>query len=116
MISSQALQARTVVVGGGTMGMDVAIVLARGGCQVTVVEPDARKREALAAHVRHNLSPLGMAHRTERVQAVADLTDVVWPGVSVLIECIPEQLPLKQALFARLAQLCGFATKPCPWG
>ena len=88
MISSHPSQALTVVVGGGTMGMDVAIVLARGGSQVTVVEPDAAKRQALAAHVRHNLEPLGMAHRTERVQAVADLADVAWPGVSVLIESI----------------------------
>ena len=47
MISSKPHQARTVVVGGGTMGMDVAIVLARGGSQVTVVEPDAAKRQAL---------------------------------------------------------------------
>jgi 3-hydroxybutyryl-CoA dehydrogenase len=83
MISSKPHQARTVVVGGGTMGMDVAIVLARGGSQVTVIEPDPIKRQALAAHVRHNLEPLGMAHRTERVQAVADLTDVSWPGVPV---------------------------------
>ena len=79
MISSHPSQARSVVVGGGTMGMDVAIVLARGGSQVTVVEPDAVKRQALAAHVRHNLEPLGMAHRTERVQAVADLADVASP-------------------------------------
>jgi 3-hydroxybutyryl-CoA dehydrogenase len=47
------------------------------------------------------------------VQAVADLTDVVWPGVSLLIECIPEQLPLKQALFARLAQLATPETLLC---
>ncbi len=67
MISSHPSQARTVVVGGGTMGMDVAIVLARGGSHVTVVEPDAAKRQALVAHVRHNLEPLGMAYRTERV-------------------------------------------------
>jgi 3-hydroxybutyryl-CoA dehydrogenase len=41
------------------------------------------------------------------------LTDVVWPGVSLLIECIPEQLPLKQALFARLAQLATPETLLC---
>lgn len=104
MISADPYKALTVVVGGGTMGMDVAIVLARGGSQVTVVEPDAAKRQALASHVRHNLTPLGMAHRIERVQAVADLADIAWPGVSLLIECIPEKLPLKQALFAQLAQ------------
>ncbi|MCD0506094.1 NAD-binding protein, partial [Bordetella petrii] len=30
-----------VVVGGGTMGADVAVVLARARCHTTVVEPDA---------------------------------------------------------------------------
>ena len=95
------------------MGMDVAIVLARGGSQVCVVEPDAAKRQALSAHVRSNLEHLGMAHRTDRVQAVADLADVAWSGVRLLVECIPEQLPLKQALFARLAQLADPHTLLC---
>ena len=113
MISSHPSQARTVVVGGGTMGMDVAIVLARGGCQVTVVEPDAAKRHALGAHVRHNLALLGMAHRSERVHAVADLAEVRWSGVTLLIECIPEKLPLKQALFAQLAPLAAPDTLLC---
>ena len=113
MISSEPFQARTVVVGGGTMGMDVAIVMARGGSQVTVVEPDAVKRQALINHVRHNLSLLGMAHRTDRVQAVADLAATEWPGVSLVIECIPENLPLKQALFAQLAQMAAPETLLC---
>lgn len=113
MISSEPFQARTVVVGGGTMGMDVAIVMARGGSQVTVVEPDAVKRQALTSHVRRNLSLLGMAHRTDRVQAVADLAATEWPGVSLVIECIPENLPLKQALFAQLAQMAAPETLLC---
>ena len=113
MISGHPLQSRTVVVGGGTMGMDVAIVLARGGSKVTVVEPDAAKRLALASHVRHNLEALGMSHRSERVQAVANLADIAWPDVSLLIECIPEKLPLKQALFAQLAQLAAPETLLC---
>ena len=36
-----------VVIGGGTMGADVAIVFARCGAQVTVVEPDAVKAARL---------------------------------------------------------------------
>ncbi|WP_396433665.1 3-hydroxyacyl-CoA dehydrogenase family protein [Limnohabitans sp.] len=113
MITSNSLHARTVVVGGGTMGMDVAIVLARGGHAVCVVEPDAAKRQALAAHVRHNLEPLGLAQRTEQVQAVASLDAVAWPGVHLLIECIPEKLPLKQALFAQLVQCAAPDTLLC---
>lgn len=95
------------------MGMDVAIVLARGGHAVCVVEPDAAKRQALAAHVRHNLEPLGLAHRTEQVHAVASLDAVAWPGVHLLVECIPEKLPLKQALFAQLVQRAAPDTLLC---
>ena len=44
-------QVQAVIVGGGTMGADVAVVLARGGHAVTVVDPNADKRGRLAAHV-----------------------------------------------------------------
>ena len=113
MISSDPVQSRCVVVGGGTMGKDVAIVLARGGSQVVVVEPDAAQRQALTGHVLRNLEVLGLAHRAQRVQAVADLGDVAWQGVSLVVECIPEKLPLKQALFAQLVQLAAPGTLLC---
>ncbi|MGK0662641.1 NAD-binding protein, partial [Bordetella bronchiseptica] len=38
-----------VVIGGGTMGADVAVVLARALCRTTVVEPDAARAAALRA-------------------------------------------------------------------
>ena len=94
-----------VVIGAGTMGADVAIVLSRGGCRVTVTDPHAGKRDQLAAHVRAGLEPLGLAARAGQVQAVATLQDVAWSDVALVIECIPEKLAAKQALFAQLVQL-----------
>jgi 3-hydroxybutyryl-CoA dehydrogenase len=94
----------TVVIGAGTMGADVAIVLARGGCRVTVVDPHTDKRDRLVAHVRAGLEPLGLAARAGKVQAVATLQDVAWSDVMLVIECIPEKLAAKQALFAQLVQ------------
>lgn len=85
------------------MGADVAVVLARAGCQVTVVEPGAAARTRLAHHVPEQLAALGRAVLAERVAAVATLDEVAWSEVALVIECIPEQLPLKQALFAELA-------------
>lgn len=87
------------------MGADVAIVLARGGCRVTVTDPDAGKRTLLMAHVRTGLAPLGLESRTDRVQAVASLQDVTWHDTALVIECIPEKLAAKQALFAQLVEL-----------
>ena len=93
-----------VVVGGGTMGADVAIVLARGGCRVTVVEPSPAAQTKLPSHVTEALAELGLAARAQHVAVVATLSEVAWPDVALVVECIPEKLPLKQALFAELVQ------------
>ncbi|NRF65614.1 NAD-binding protein [Aquincola sp. S2] len=95
---------QTVIVGGGTMGADVAVVLARGGHTVTVVEPHADKRARLAPHVSDCLAPQGLGARAAGVTAVASLDEVHWPAVQLVIECIPEQLPAKQRLFAELSR------------
>ncbi|KDC45026.1 NAD-binding protein, partial [Bordetella bronchiseptica] len=44
-----------VVIGGGTMGADVAVVLARALCRTTVVEPDAARAAALPRRAADNL-------------------------------------------------------------
>ena len=93
-----------MVVGGGTMGADVAIVLARGGCRVTVVEPSANAQAKLPHHVHAALAELGLDSRAQQVSAVAHLDQVAWADVALVVECIPEKLPLKQALFAELVQ------------
>lgn len=96
---------RAIVVGGGTMGADVAVVLLRGGLQVTVIERHAERREGLISHVAERLAPLNLAHCIAGLDTVAALQDAVWPEVGLVIECIPEQLPLKQSLFAELVTL-----------
>lgn len=106
LMPSHPRNTHAVIVGAGTMGADVAVVLARGGCrQVTVVDTRADQREQLSARVRSGLEPLGMADRADRVQVVASLQEVFWEPVVLVIECITEQLAAKQALFAELLQL-----------
>ncbi len=94
--------ARAVVVGGGTMGADVAIVLARGGAAVVIVEPSAPRRAALPAHLGDNLRAMGLPGRAARIHSAASLDEVDWTGVSLVIECVPERVDIKQALFADL--------------
>lgn len=94
-----------LVIGAGTMGADVAIVLARGGCRVTVTDPSLNKRQALVSHVKAGLASLDLVRRADQVTAVATLEEVHWQDVALVVECIPEQLPAKQALFAQLVKL-----------
>jgi len=91
-----------VIVGGGTMGADVAVVLARAQCRTTVIEPDAGRAAALPARVADNLAAAGHAGAADNVQVAASLDACDWRDVALVIECIPERLDLKQALFAEL--------------
>ena len=102
MHSNSPRNARTVVVGGGTMGADVAVVLARGGALVTVVDPGAARRELLLQHIAIELATAGFARCASQVSVCAALEDVAWDGVALVVECITERLDAKQALFAEL--------------
>lgn len=95
-------RSRAVVVGGGTMGADVAVVLCRAGCRTTIVELNDGRRAGLNAHVRHGLEQLGAPAGISNLETAATLQDVDWSGIDVVIECIPERLDIKQALFAEL--------------
>ena len=52
----------------------------------------------------------GLGHRSALVTCVASLDDVAWPGVALVVECVPENLGQKQALFAQLVQHADPAT------
>lgn len=93
-----------VVVGGGTMGADVAVVLTRASCRCTVIEPDLTRADTLPNRVRANLEAIGCPENVARLSVVADLDAVDWASVDLVIECIPERLDIKQSLFAALAQ------------
>ena len=102
METSSPRNARTVVVGGGTMGADVAVVLARGGAHVTVVDPHTDRRNRLLPHIAQELAAAGQATHAGPVQVCASLREVDWTGVVLVVECITEQLAAKQQLFAEL--------------
>ena len=96
---------RAVIVGGGTMGADIAVVLARAGCRTTVVETAPARHEALTKHLAQGLDSLGCADRRPLLDIQPSLQGCDWAAVDLVIECIPEKLPAKQALFAELVDL-----------
>ena len=102
---NEALLQHVVVVGGGTMGADVAVVFARGGLRVSVVEPDATRRERLPAHVDAQLALAGCRPGAGSLRTVSAVGEVNWPDVGLVVECIVEQLAPKQQLFRELVAL-----------
>jgi 3-hydroxybutyryl-CoA dehydrogenase len=104
LLTDHPKNSHAVVVGGGTMGADVAVVLARGGCRVTVIDPNESRRSRLQSHVRQALTPAGLARRADRVLALPALDSVTWGDVALVVECIPENLAMKQQLFGELVK------------
>jgi 3-hydroxybutyryl-CoA dehydrogenase len=99
---SKPSQAHALVVGGGTMGADVALVLARGGCRTVVLELGDERRQKLDSYFEAGMRRLGVEHKLDRLSTCASLDEVDWESIDVVIECIPEKLPLKQTLFGEL--------------
>ena len=96
------LRATALVVGGGTMGADVAMVLARAGCKTIVLESSAPRRELLPDYFVRGMRNLGYPNRLGRLSACESLDDAPWSDIDLVIECIPERLDIKQSLFAEL--------------
>ena len=91
------------IVGGGTMGTDIAAIFLSRGWNVHIVEPlESRWTSALQ---RVNQSAEQLGGRTGEVGMHADMTDLPWEVLGIVVECIPEVLEQKKALFARLEKL-----------
>ena len=91
-----------LVVGGGTMGADVALVLARAGCKTVVMESVEARRNLLSDYFARGMADLGYPNRVNKLSACASLDEVSWNEIDLVVECIPERLDIKQALFGEL--------------
>lgn len=102
------------VVGGGSIGVAFALVFARAGHPVAVLDPDAGRREAVPAELTAKLESLHAAGLLDedpaaiaaRVRVEAELPAAV-AGAALVQECIPERLDLKRSLFTELGSRTG---------
>jgi 3-hydroxybutyryl-CoA dehydrogenase len=108
---------RVGVVGAGTMGAGIAVIAALGGYETRLFDPLPDALEAGIGRLRGTLAKgperglwteAQAADATKRVAAAGALTDLV--GCELVIEAAPEELALKQRLFAQLADSCGEQT------
>jgi 3-hydroxybutyryl-CoA dehydrogenase len=99
-----------VVVGGGTMGRDIAAIFVAAGWRVQVAEPDAAVRAALAPRVCEAAQSIGAARAPGTVDVVPAPEAADWRAVALAIECAPEVLQVKREVFAALEELAPAAT------
>ena len=97
------------VIGGGTMGVGIAYVAAMAGRQVAVVEPDARRGEALhrtiedavgSAIRRNKLTEAEGRALIGRITCQTQIEDLP-DQLELIVESIPERLELKLDVLAR---------------
>lgn len=97
---------RVTVIGAGTMGHGIAQVAALAGCEVTLADARPEALDAALAKVRDNLDKgvaRGKVDPTRAAEALARLSvgrlEEGAERADLVIEAVPEQLPLKQTLF-----------------
>ena len=97
------LHKRAVIVGGGTMGADVAAIFSAGGMGVDIVQRPGKTRETLRERFARSVMELDGSQR--EVSLYDALRDVPWHRAGIVVESVNEDLPLKQRIFAELEAL-----------
>jgi len=92
-----------VVIGLGLMGCDIAAIFLAAGYQVTAVEPNAAAWPGQRERVQRSMLQIGGERdAASKLVVVSQIRDVSWSGVALVVECAPENLTLKQRVFAEL--------------
>ena len=92
------------IVGGGLMGAGIAQVFAAAGHSVAVFEPDERTRASLGQRIADNLTLVGADPAPADHVTACDRLDEAVAGADFVFEAAPEQIPLKQSIFAELVE------------
>jgi len=98
-----SLDKRAVIVGGGTMGADVAAIFAAGGMDVDIVQRPGKTRDSLPARFARSMTELGSTR--DKVSLHDSLRDVAWQDAGIVVESVKEDLQLKRRIFAELETL-----------
>ncbi|WP_081416505.1 3-hydroxyacyl-CoA dehydrogenase [Arthrobacter castelli] len=105
-------RAPVAVVGGGSIGVAFALVFAKAGHSVTIMDADPQRREAIPHELRAKLELLSAsgltAEEPDRIIRRVGITSTVREALSGAIlvqECVPERLDVKRRIFSELGDL-----------
>src|SRR5688500_17326434 len=87
------------LIGGGTMGADIAATFAAHGWIAHIVNPHDAMRETLEARLRSAMDKLGSAYDAAKFPLHEKISTLPWENISIAIEAVSERLDLKQEIF-----------------
>src|SRR5262249_52494735 len=94
-----------LVIGGGTMGVGIIAMFLGGGWKVDVVSRSQGTRDGLPAALAKALTAMGKPQDTSGPKPYGTLPEAAWDKISIVVETVTEDLPLKQTLFAEMEKL-----------
>ena len=97
-------ETRLGVVGSGTMGSGIALIALSAGLPVALFDTSPEALGRADAYLRKHLDKAGKHAAIDDLRLTPLLEDLA--GCDVIIEAAPEDLSLKQTLFAELDRLC----------
>jgi nucleoside-diphosphate-sugar epimerase len=106
----------TAVIGSGTIGSRIALMLASGGGEVRLYDPNADQLEAARRYVEAEL-PRVVAGRSGALPGRLVLSRTLQAAVTdtwMVVEAIPERLDLKRKMFGDLDRLASSARRCDP--
>jgi 3-hydroxybutyryl-CoA dehydrogenase len=105
---------RTVaLIGGGTMGADIAATFAAHGWTAHIVNPHDRMRETLPQRLRAAMRKLGATHDDALFPVHESIGALPWEKIGIAIEAAPERLDVKQQIFEEMVKLSRPNTPLC---
>jgi 3-hydroxybutyryl-CoA dehydrogenase len=103
-ILSVELETRLGIVGAGTMGAGIALVALSAGLPVVLQDASTEAVQRAISYLRQHLEKGGRGVALDALTLATRLDDLAPCGV--IIEAAPEDLALKQQIFADLDRLC----------
>ena len=97
-------ETRLGIVGAGTMGAGIGLVALRAGLPVVLQDTSDQALQRSTAYLSKHLEKAGQQAARGRLTTALRLGSLA--GCDVVIEAAPEDLGLKQAIFAELDRLC----------